>query len=330
MKTKDLPGFGSLGKIAYDFDLATCSDEQVMELGNLVFDELVVLVPAECASVSKERYWEVTTMWGNGLISNSLEMLLKKVEREGWTETNQETYSDMMRMTAGLNDLAGMIRVTGIRDETGGRTGMFADGELDWHSNQQGDNRGAAPLVGLQGVEGTKGTRTDFLSTHDAYYDLDPDTQSEVDNLIAIHEFGYDRVSRGTSESQAMITKLSLVPYDGMESPVKSKAPCGKVGMHFPWTSIVGFKGYTNKEYKRLLKHLIDHLWQDKYIYEHNWTDGDIVWMDQIITLHRRPGDDTSKRLLHRLCSNFDKILEQRGLPKFGESGYNAKISSEE
>ena len=56
MKFKDLDGFGSLGKVAYDFDLATCSDDDIMRLGWEVYNELVVLVPAEFASVTPERY----------------------------------------------------------------------------------------------------------------------------------------------------------------------------------------------------------------------------------------------------------------------------------
>ena len=89
---------------------------------------------------------------------------------------------------------------------------------------------------------------------------------------------------------------------------VTVKAPNGVKGMHFPWTSIVGFKDYTQEEFEKLYNHLVEHLWQDKYVYKHSWQDGDIVWMDQIVTLHRRPGNDTSTRLLHRMCSNWSKM----------------------
>ena len=89
---------------------------------------------------------------------------------------------------------------------------------------------------------------------------------------------------------------------------VIATAPNGDKGMHFPWTSIVGFKDYTQEEFEKLFNYLVNHLWQDKYVYKHHWKDGEIVWMDQIVTLHRRPGSDTSKRLLHRMCSTWSKI----------------------
>lgn len=309
MKKIDLPGFGSLGAQAIDIDLATASDNDLMELGKLVFNELVVYVDAKCASVTPERFQYIQTRWGDAVQSDAGKRLEERVKKDGWSKLYLETAKDMKAMRNGLEHLPGMIRVTGIKDDKGNRTGMFADGELDWHSNQQSDNNGYAPLIGLQGVEGTEGSCTEFLQTVDALNDLDSDTRSEVEQLVAIHTFEKDRVSRGTSESQALITNLQLVPEDNTEMPVIATAPNGVKGMHFPWTSIVGFKDYTQEEFKTLYNHLVKHLWQDKYVYSHEWQDGEIVWMDQIVTLHRRPGSDTSERLLHRMCSNWSNIL---------------------
>lgn len=310
MKTLDLPGFGSLGAQAIDIDLATASDNDLMELGKLVFDQLVVYVDAKCANITPQRFHYIQTLWGEPVVSNARPKLEERIRQEGMTKLIAETLSDIKKMRSGLEDLKGMIRVTGIKDEKGKRTGMFADGELEWHSNQQSDNSGYAPLIGLQGVEGTEGSSTEFLQTVDALNDLSSDVQSEVKQLIAIHSFEKDKICKGTSDSQALITQMHLVPDDGVEMPVIATAPNGMTGMHFPWTSIVGFKGYTPQEFESLYKFLVDHLWQDKYVYKHNWQDGEIVWMDQIVTLHRRPGSDTSKRLLHRMCSTWSNIID--------------------
>ena len=309
MKTIDIKGFGNLGAQAIDIDLATASDSDLMELGKLVLNQLVVYVDAKCASVSAERFQYIQTRWGEAVQSDAGRRLEERVKKEGWSKLYLETAKDMKAMRGGLEHLPGMIRVTGIKDDKGGRTGMFADGELDWHSNQQSDNNGYAPLIGLQGVEGTEGSCTEFLQTVDALNDLDSNTRSEVEQLVAIHKFERDRVSRGTSDSQALITNLQLVPEDNTLMPVIATAPNGAKGMHFPWTSIVGFKDYTQEEFDKLYNHLVTHLWQDKYVYKHMWKDGEIVWMDQIVTLHRRPGSDTSKRLLHRMCSNWSNII---------------------
>lgn len=310
MKTLDISGFGDLGVEVVDINLATASDNELMELGKLVFNELVVKVSSECASITPERFQYIQTLWGDPVVSNAKDVLKKRIEEEGMNRLLAETISDMKKMKSGLESLSGMIRVTGIKDEKGKRTGMFADGELEWHSNQQSDNGGYAPLIGLQGVEGTQGSSTEFLQTVDAFNDLSQEVQSEVRSLIAIHRFNRDAICKGTAESQALITQMHLVPEDGVEMPVIATAPNGMTGMHFPWTSIAGFKDYTQKEFEKLYNHLVNHLWQDKYVYKHMWQDGEIVWMDQIVTLHRRPGTETSKRLLHRMCSDWSNIIE--------------------
>jgi alpha-ketoglutarate-dependent taurine dioxygenase len=309
MKTIKLPGFGTLGAQAIDVNLNTASDADLMELGKLVFDQLVVYVDNKCANVSPQRFHYIQTLWGEPVLSNARPKLEEKIKKEGVTKLIAETLNDMKQMRNGLEDLKGMIRVTGIKDEKGKRTGMFADGELDWHSNQQSDNSGYAPLIGLQGVQGTGGTSTEFLQTVDAFNDLSSEMQSEVKQLIAIHSFNKDKICKGTSDSQALITQMHLVPNDGAEMPVIATAPNGMTGLHFPWTSIVSFKGYSDNDFQSLYTALVNHLWQDKYVYKHLWQDGEIVWMDQIVTLHRRPGTDTEKRLLHRMCSTWSNII---------------------
>ena len=223
MKTLSLENFGSLGAQAVDINLQTASDEELMELGKLVFDKLVVYVDAKCASVTPERFQYIQTRWGEPMGSDAGKRLEERVKKDGWNKLYVDTARDMKAMRKDM--LPGMIRVTGIKDEKGRRTGMFADGELDWHSNQQSDNNGYAPLIGLQGVEGTEGSSTEFLQTVDALNDLDNDTRTEVEHLVAIHTFEKDRVSRGTSESQALITNLQLVPEDNTEMAVIATAP---------------------------------------------------------------------------------------------------------
>ena len=56
---------------------------------------------------------------------------------------------------------------------------------------------------------------------------------------------------------------------------------------------------------------------QEKYIYDHVWQDGDIIYFDQEVSIHRRVGanrdvneltiDQLEKRLLHRIEIHIDK-----------------------
>src|SRR5210317_828215 len=104
MKTIDLPGFGSLGAQAVDINLNTASDNDLMELGKLVFDKLVVYVDAKCASTSAERFHYIQTLWGDPVVSNARPKLEERIKKEGMTKLIVETLSDIKKMRAGLDD----------------------------------------------------------------------------------------------------------------------------------------------------------------------------------------------------------------------------------
>jgi alpha-ketoglutarate-dependent taurine dioxygenase len=55
----------------------------------------------------------------------------------------------------------------------------------------------------------------------------------------------------------------------------------------------------------------MSHFLKDEYVYHQDWKDGDLVFMDQTITVHRRPTKDCSKRVMIRQTCNFDNILSK-------------------
>ena len=88
--------------------------------------------------------------------------------------------------------------------------------------------------------------------------------------------------------------------------------------------NLAGVKGiyfYTNNKCKiitqdeTLYDKLYQHMFQDKYVYQHWYEPGDIVLMDQLLTLHKRDQNDPeilAKRVLHRITfriSNYDNFI---------------------
>ena len=61
---------------------------------------------------------------------------------------------------------------------------------------------------------------------------------------------------------------------------------------------------------------LKDHIFRDELIYGHDWEDGDLMFFDNTVTLHRRPTRDCSKRLMFRMCFNYDRLLEKQPEPQ--------------
>lgn len=52
-----------------------------------------------------------------------------------------------------------------------------------------------------------------------------------------------------------------------------------------------------------------------EYIYTHNWKDGEVVYMDQAITLHARPTsvEDGDMRRMWRCSGYLDKLYPGKG-----------------
>jgi len=215
---------------------------------------------------------------------------------------------NIQRTRSGIEQYAGMVRVTGKRDENSNNLGMFSDGELEWHSNQQGDPN-HMPVVALLAWEGTAGTCTEFLNAGQAYADLSDEWKETCDQLVCVHAYRPQEIAPGINAVQDQILRYNMCPVDGTRIPLVIKSPGGIRGLHFTYTSISHFDGLPPEESSRIYDYLKDHVRQPKYIHRHNWRDGDLLFMDNTITMHRRPTKDCSKRVLYRMCFNYDRVL---------------------
>jgi hypothetical protein len=110
-----------------------------------------------------------------------------------------------------------------------------------------------------------------------------------------------------------------MVPMDGLETRLKTESAAGLSGIKFPAHSFDYFKGMSRAESQKVLIELHKAVYQDKYVYTHDWKDGQIVWMDQEITLHMRPTKvlPGSKRSMVRIISYLDKLYPNKGLIDF-------------
>jgi alpha-ketoglutarate-dependent taurine dioxygenase len=104
------------------------------------------------------------------------------------------------------------------------------------------------------------------------------------------------------------------------KQPLVKTAINGKDGLHFSPSQITGIVGKDEEEFVKLKKYIMQEYVTPKYIYDHVWQDGDILWMDQHVTIHRRIGTDGSesipieqleKRLLHRIEVHDDYTLKK-------------------
>jgi alpha-ketoglutarate-dependent taurine dioxygenase len=314
MKLRSLNGFGSLGVEVYDFDLMNCADSDLQALGHIVADQLLVYVNKKCSNgIDAKRINYIASVFGDPNGGNNTENLTSKMlkyrrEHNQLSKQDIEVIRELNYLRQGFEDLPGLIRVSGKRDQKGNRTGIFSEGELDWHSDRQGTGV-FTPVLALCSVEGTDGTHTEFLQTHDQYLNLPKEKQAEVQSLIGVHVYTPGKLAPGLNMVQDSIVRMNMCPIDGSEVPLFCKSPTGRPGVRLNLTTLEYFKGYSRKESDALISFYRDWFMRDEYKYSHCWQDGETIFMDQTITLHRRPTKDCSQRTLLRQKITLDKIL---------------------
>jgi alpha-ketoglutarate-dependent taurine dioxygenase len=65
----------------------------------------------------------------------------------------------------------------------------------------------------------------------------------------------------------------------------------------------------TEEASKPILEKLMAYITQEKFMYHHDWQNGDLILSDQWFSIHKRwKFDGMATRLLHRMESDFSKI----------------------
>jgi alpha-ketoglutarate-dependent taurine dioxygenase len=307
MKTRALKNYSaSIGCEVYDINLT--DSEEILELGRIVSENCIVFVDK---NIDTAKLDEVMSCWGQpsrALVHNWV--IEKKLTGRHW----RDLYVAVGR-TGGqeLNQTSKAISTISYKIDTKNKpVGMFTNGELDWHSDQCAFDD-APRVIGLQSISDTVNSQTQFLCTHDAYERLSSDMQSMVKELVCKHKWFPNVMAPALNDMQTMILQYNMCPIDGMETNLYSKSVTGLPGIKFPSHSFNGFVGMTIQESKKILKELTKEVYQEKYVYTQNWQDGQIVFMDQEITLHKRPTniEHGSKRTMARVITYLDKLYPE-------------------
>lgn len=307
MKTRALKNYdSSVGCEVYDIDLN--SDEEILELGKLVADQCVVFIDQKIAT---ERLLAIMNQWGDdsrALVHNFI--INRKIQGRHW----RDAYLNLGYLTKDLGKMSTAVcRVMYGKDEKTGRPlGMFTEGELEWHSDQAAFDD-APRMIGLQSISDSANSQTQFLCTYDAFESLSSDMKSMVKELVCKHVWHDGLIAPGLNHKQSILVHYNTVPLDGMETSLYSEAANGRPGIKFPPTTFDGFVGMSKEESLKIYNELKAAIFHDKYVYTQDWVDGQIVFMDQEITLHKRPTNIQAgnKRLMHRVISYMNKLYPQ-------------------
>lgn len=296
-------------KRAVDIDLY--NDDDCLELGRALADECVILVQQP---VTETRLYDIHCLWGQPATS-----IVDRYVGEGrikgrhWRSL-QVNVTRVAQATDEIANKLGLARVSYVKDKKGKPTGLFTNGELDWHSDQQSyiDNQ---TVIGLASLHGTENSQTAFLCTAEPYQKLSEDDRSMVDELVTVWKWDGGKMSEGLIAEQKDILRYTMAPYDNMECPLLLHTASGIPGIRFPSHCFSHFKGMSKAESEKFKAHLWSQLNRPENIYVHNWRDGEVMFMDQNITLHARPTnvEDGDQRTLARMISYMDNIFPGKG-----------------
>jgi len=220
---------------------------------------------------------------------------------------------DRLNLIANMEHLTedgqNVIRVSGKRDEKGNPLGMFAEGELLWHSNESGTLT-FTPGVALLAAKNVIGSSTGFLTTVD-YYESVPDSfRRWLDEMIIVHRFTPGRINPGLRSEQDEIMHANMCPEDDVEIPMVITSPGGMRGLHYSVNTISHIKGMSVEDSRKVFDEIDSGLFVDKYIYDHWYqNENDLCLFDNSITLHRRLGD-IEDRLCYRIQHDYSHLQD--------------------
>lgn len=321
MKVSRIPNMGNYGVFVDGFSKEELTDDLWMEIGQLFLKELVVII-RDCY-FTLDEYNQRMCEWG--FASDAMHLKTAKKYNISYHEVinfiikNRKTVTQQELSL--LKDLSvvetpekyngNVLRVCGGFDENNRPKGLFADGELEWHSNECGQLE-FRPCVSLMGYRNFTKSATVFCQTADYYESLSEATKSELNEMILVSAYQKGKMNPGMNvDDHEKIVITNMCPDGEMETPLVMKSPGGIMGLHYsPWAS-QSIKGMSREESQKIFDEIEKNIFKKDNVYEHWYQqDNDLCIFDNSIALHKRLGD-TTDRLGYRIQFTCNKLLEE-------------------
>jgi alpha-ketoglutarate-dependent 2,4-dichlorophenoxyacetate dioxygenase len=143
---------------------------------------------------------------------------------------------------------------------------------------------------------------TEFADMRAAYDELDGATKAKLEGLKVHHSIAYSRATLGFEFSEEERAKLQ-----GAVHPlVRTNPRTGRRSLYLA-SHASHVVGWPVPEGRLLLRDLIEHATQSRFVYRHSWRAADLVIWDNLATMHRgRPFDDSAHRRELRRVTTLD------------------------
>ena len=184
---------------------------------------------------------------------------------------------------------------------------LIRNGAAQWHTDQSYEQVPASATMLYSILAPSHGGETQFCNMRAAYAALDDATRARLDTLQVAHKYGKGKpradelpinpITSNEQEARVPVTWHPLV----MPHPVTGSRALYALGH-----GAHGIKGMAEDDAEALIEQLKTHCAQERFIYRHRYSVGDVVIWDTLQTMHRAtpievPSREDDSRLLWRI-----------------------------
>lgn len=309
MKITKVPGFGDYGILVENFDYN--DPDQYLKLKEVSLKNLVTIVDGG----NQDRFDSLNQHLS--LVTNARPYTARWAAMYGWDWETKVTADeievvDLVQKWIVDKNYLGWTKVSGQTDDYGKPMGVFGETELLWH-NDDGANINFHPLINLYTAQHANTSATCFLQTATWYEQQSESFKSELNELVCKYTWDNSKIQPGSDKLNEIIVRSNHVPPNYVDIPLVVTTPGGITGIYFN-PMVTGFAGMGDAESDLLLKTITDGIYKPEYQYDHWYRNsmGDLVILDQCITLHSRKIDSSknlkeelTQRVLYRCPSDY-------------------------
>ena len=135
---------------------------------------------------------------------------------------------------------------------------------------------------------------TQFRNLHAAYDDLPDDIKARLAGRTATHDFAkfWDMMRARPGNTRPPLTDAQRARKPAVSHPIFMTHPItGKKVLYCNVGYAIRIDGLDPAESDAMLDYLFRHQEQQKYLYTHHWTEGDVLLWDNIGTMHNALAD---------------------------------------
>ena len=216
--------------------------------------------------------------------------------RFGPLEETTRSIAQNARVAPQIADLSN-VDADGHTMSADDRRMLYHKGNQLWHSDSSFKPVPAmASLLSAREVP-PEGGETEYASLRAAWEALPLELQQRLQGMVAVHSFAY---SRGLVAPGLLLPEQEAALPPVKQALVRVNPVTGRkaiyLGSHASY-----ILGLPVDESRRLLRELLEHATQPRFVFQHRWRVGDCVMWDNRAVLHRgRPWDTRHRRVMHR------------------------------